>query len=75
MSTEISLTIFLWAGGAGQAGAIFIQEKNENFKRSSNVRLMMDSFSEDVDAAFVDVDGNRTLDLIVVSGGQEYRAR
>ena len=64
---------FFVGGAGGQAGAIFIQDKNENFRRSRQRYIDEDSISEDVDAAFVDVDGNRTLDLVVVSGGQEYR--
>ncbi|HEY5919197.1 MAG TPA: VCBS repeat-containing protein, partial [Chryseolinea sp.] len=68
-----NLEDFFVGGSAGQAGAIFLQGKNENFRRSSQRYIDEDSLSEDVDAAFVDVDGNKTLDLIVVSGGQEYR--
>jgi len=64
---------FFVGGGAGQAAVIFIQEKNENFKRSMQPSIEVDSSSEDIDAAFVDVDANGTLDLIVVGGGQEFK--
>jgi hypothetical protein len=63
---------FFVGGAAGQAGQIFLQRKDGNFVPMVQPSIMSDSLYEDADAAFADYDGNGTLDLIVVSGGQEF---
>lgn len=60
--------IFL-GGAAGQAGVIYSQ-KSGRFKRK---QVLSGAASEDVDAAFVDVDGDKDLDLYVVSGSNEHQ--
>lgn len=62
---------FFVGGAAGQPGQMFLQ-KAGSFHPSAQPSIMSDSVAEDIDAAFADFDGNGTLDLIVVSGGQEY---
>lgn len=69
---EDNLEDFFVCGAAGQAGRIFIQSENGTFHPSVQTALENDSLAEDVDAALLDVDGNGTLDLVVVSGGQEF---
>ncbi|MEX2233046.1 MAG: VCBS repeat-containing protein, partial [Cyclobacteriaceae bacterium] len=63
---------FFIGGATGQSGQIFIQHKSGNFFRTPQPALELDSLQEDIGAAFFDADGNGTLDLIVVSGGQEF---
>lgn len=63
---------FFVGGAAGQPGAVFTQDRKGNFKRSVQADIESDSLAEDVGAAFFDADGNGSLDLIVVSGGQEF---
>jgi hypothetical protein len=67
----------LYIGGArGQAGQLFIQRRDGKFVALDLVRPHPKAQSpepryEDVDAAFFDADGDKDLDLYVVSGGGE----
>ncbi len=58
-------------GAAGQEGKIFLQSANGNFRPS---RIAVNRFAEDVAATFVDADGDKDLDLYVVSGSNEFQA-
>ncbi len=55
-------------GAAGQPAMLFIQQKQGNFR---SLQFSDDLFSDDVDAAFFDADGDADLDLYVVHGGNE----
>ena len=54
-------------------GQICIQNKNGTFKPIFSKAIMQDSVFEDVDAEFVDIENDGDLDLVVASGGNEYR--
>jgi hypothetical protein len=63
----------LFVGGAKrQPGSLFIQQQDGTFKEKKVPALLQDSIYEDVDAHFVDFTGDGNLDLLVVSGGNEY---
>jgi len=66
-------TVDLFVGGAkGQSGVIFLQNKDHVFKKMLSAALESDAANEDVDAALFDADGDKDLDLYVVSGGYEF---
>ena len=52
--------------------AIFLQQPNGKFIQSKQIALDNDSTYEDVDAAWVDVNNDGHLDLVVASAGNEY---
>ena len=60
-------------GAAGQAGRLFVQE-NGKFKSVKPEVLIADAAAEDMEAAFLDIDGDGDQDLYVVSGGNAFSA-
>lgn len=63
----------VFVGGAKrQPSAIFLQRVSGQFSIVDQPEIEVDSICEDVAARFVDIDGDSDLDLVVVSGGNEY---
>jgi enediyne biosynthesis protein E4 len=63
----------LYVGGAKhQPGALILQTK-DGFVTTYPESFRRDSIMEDTDAVFLDVDRDGDLDLIVLSGGNEFR--
>lgn len=58
-------------GAKGQPGSLMIQQPGGNFKPQDTLLFKGDAAAEDVDAIFVDVNGDQFPDLYVVSGGNE----
>jgi enediyne biosynthesis protein E4 len=56
-------------GGSGQAGVLYIQQKNKSFIKKETMAFDGDKLCEDADALFVDVNNDGFKDLYVVSGG------
>ncbi len=59
-------------GASGQQGSLIKQNRLGDFKPSPQPSIAADSLAEDVASAFFDADGNGSLDLVVVGGGQEF---
>ncbi len=63
----------MFQGGAmGQSGTLLIQDASGKFKNLRTPLFDVDSTAEDVDALFFDADGDKDLDLYVVTGGTEF---
>jgi len=63
----------IFVGGArGQSGVIFLQTGDHRYNKLPTPAFDLDATSEDMDAAFFDADGDKDLDLYVVSGGYEF---
>ncbi|MDJ1506697.1 VCBS repeat-containing protein [Xanthocytophaga agilis] len=60
------------AGTKGSSGKLFIQYPAGKFTVKPQRTFLQDSLSEDTDALFFDCDGDKDLDLYVVSGGNEF---
>jgi hypothetical protein len=63
---------FFIGGSIGNAARIYLQKPGNKFTSLSIESFEADSVSEDVAATFFDADGDRDLDLYVVTGGSEY---
>jgi len=63
----------IYVGGAKwQAGTLLLQRRDGTFRASPVPAFRADSLSEDVDAAWLDANGDGHPDLYVVSGGNEF---
>ena len=63
----------LITGGKGQATELYEQNKESRFNKSQSLVFEKNSISEDIDAVFFDANNDNFLDLIVVSGGNEFK--
>ena len=59
-------------GARNKAGQLLLQKPDATFVLNRQTALEADSTCEDTDALFFDADGDKDLDLYVVSGGNEY---
>jgi enediyne biosynthesis protein E4 len=53
--------------------ALYIQTADGKFMDKTPTSMTEDNVSEDVDAKMVDIDKDKDLDLVVATGGNEYR--
>jgi len=65
---------FFIGGAKGQPSALYLQRPNGTFVATNRALFEADRISEDLGAAFFDANGDGTLDLYVVTGGDEFSA-
>jgi enediyne biosynthesis protein E4 len=66
----------VFVGGAKwQQAALFFQAANGTFTKVKNRTIALDSICEDTDALIIDVDNDHDNDLIVGSGGNEFKLK
>ncbi|MCK5704506.1 MAG: VCBS repeat-containing protein, partial [Cyclobacteriaceae bacterium] len=63
---------FYIGGPAGISGTLFIQNRQGKFDEIKEGAWTKDKASEDMDISFIDVDADNDLDMMVVSGGNEF---
>ncbi len=59
-------------GAAGQKKQLFVQQSSGQFKESMQADFNLDQTTENTDAIFFDADGDKDLDLFVVTGSNEF---
>ena len=64
--------IFL-GGALGQSAELYIQKENGQFIKNTSQPWEKDKASEDLGCLFLDIDGDKDLDLFVASGGSEVK--
>ncbi len=63
----------VFVGGAtGYPASLFVQQTNGSFEKSGEALWEKEKPYEDIDAIFVDINGDGFQDLYVVSGGNEF---
>ncbi len=60
-------------GAKGQASQLLLQEASGSFVSVQESLFSLDAKSEDISHVFFDANGDTTLDLMVVSGGNEFQ--
>ena len=60
-------------GAANQSGMLYMQQANGQFTKSMSQPWETDKASEDMGCLFIDVDGDKDLDLFIASGGNEFK--
>ncbi|MFK8005546.1 MAG: VCBS repeat-containing protein [Saprospiraceae bacterium] len=60
--------------GKRRRSQVFLQAKNGQFYNNTSTLIVNDSIYEDVDAVLVDIENDGDLDVVIASGGNEYKA-
>ena len=60
-------------GAANQSGALYLQNSQGNYVKSTSQPWQLDKASEDLGVLFFDVDNDGDKDLYVTSGGNEFK--
>ena len=63
-----------FGGASGQPGKLYLQQPTGRFVDKTPMIMRQDTISEAVDAVLFDADGDKDLDLYVVTGSNEFQA-
>ncbi len=58
-----------------EKSALYLQQPDGRFALRTPPEILQDSIFEDVDAVLVDIDNDQDLDLVIATGGNEFRAK
>ena len=61
-------------GGKGQAAQLVVQQKDGSFKQHQSQYFDKNALNEDTSHVFFDANGDDFIDLLVVSGGNEFKS-
>lgn len=61
-------------GAANQSAVLYLQQEHGKFIKSSSQPWAEDKATEDMGCLFIDVDGDKDVDLYVASGGNEFES-
>lgn len=60
-------------GAKAQSSQLFIQKENGQFESKQDDLFVLDAINEDTNSTFFDANGDDFIDLLVVSGGNEFK--
>lgn len=67
------LSDVIFGGGKKQSANLFYQTNSGKFEKVENNAFDQDAINEDISQSFFDADNDGRLDLIIVSGGNEFK--
>lgn len=62
------------SGGKGQASALYYQKKDGSFEQMQKKLFENNALNEDISQTFFDANNDGFIDLLVVSGGNEFKS-
>lgn len=68
------LTDMVITGAKRQATEVWIQKADTNFEKLESLALNQDAISDDTSIVLVDVNGDKQKEIIIVSGGNEFKS-
>lgn len=58
-----------------ERSAVYFQTTAGKFENRTPISIVQDSLFEDIDAKIVDIDNDKDLDIVIATGGNEYKGK